>query len=156
MALRRWHAWALSATELSSSCPCQANINISRRCYYDMACAVGAPLCRNGEPLSLPVQCPQQEYILQSGLYSSGKSRSEGYQFRAWSRRSRLKYGLANVEIWLKVVDLHEDALLSFRLAHDVEASARLLDNVKDHKVKGVIGVLTVLDLSGSATGQQY
>ena len=69
---------------------------------------------------------------------------------------SCLEHRLANVEVWLKVVDLHKDALLSFRFAHDVVASARLLDNVEYHEVERIIGVLTVLSLSGSAPGQHY
>ena len=70
--------------------------------------------------------------------------------------RPCLEYGLPNIEVWLKVMDLHEDALLSLRLAHDIEASSSLLDNVEDHEVERFISALTVLTLSGSATGQQY
>lgn len=63
-----------------------------------------------------------------------------------------LKDWLAHVEVRLKVMHLHEDALLSFRFAHDVEAPATLFHHIKDHEVKRWVTALAILSPFGSAT----
>ena len=59
---------------------------------------------------------------------------------------------LAHVEVRLKVMHLHENALLSLRLAHDVEAPATLFHHIKHHEVKRWVTALAILGLFGSAT----
>ena len=63
-----------------------------------------------------------------------------------------LKDWLAHVEVRLKVMHLHENALLSLRLAHDVKAPATLLHHIKHHEVKRWVTALAILGPFGSAT----
>lgn len=70
--------------------------------------------------------------------------------------RPCLEDRLPHVEVWLGVMHLHQDALLCFGLAHDVEAATRLLHHVQHHEVERVISVLAVPVVPASAAGAHY